>query len=96
MLALRGMSRLLSRTDAPDIICEISEPLLARMGSSGSEVRVYMKNMSYEMYRPVGGRLEIVRDTQEESEGSLGENYIFSKKPLAEQKSLRVPSFTGE
>lgn len=81
MLALRGMNLLLSSPDAPDLLCEINEPLLNRMGSSGDEVRSYLRSLGYDMYQPTSNGIQkVISHRLTVSEDLLGDNYLFSKR----------------
>lgn len=47
VLALKGASSILSRPDAPDVICEISENSLKQLGSSKEEIFSLMSSHGY-------------------------------------------------
>lgn len=47
VLALKGASKLLSRVDAPDVICEVSENSLKQMGSSKEDLFQMMALYGY-------------------------------------------------
>jgi FkbM family methyltransferase len=49
--ALTGGARLLSRPDAPDILCELNPYLLSRAGSSVGEVQGIFSSFGYRLYR---------------------------------------------
>ena len=90
MLALKGMRDLLSTPNAPDMLCEINEPLLKRMGSSGNEIYSYMSGMGYQMYQSSKRGLErVVAKEFAAHSDPLGDNYFFSKRlDLPEQFSI--------
>jgi FkbM family methyltransferase len=86
MLALRGMRALLSCPQAPTLLCEINEPLLQRMGSSGDELRSYLADLGYEAYELTeGGPRKLETSVRTLPVNLLGDNYVFAKKP-AEQR----------
>jgi FkbM family methyltransferase len=81
VLALRGMSKLLSGPQGPDVLCEVTDSLLKRMGSGGEELCRFLINLGYAPYKPVYHRLERTSTNGERITlpSNLGENYFFSK-----------------
>lgn len=59
LAALRGGRDLFSRTDAPVIVCEFSEPAARGMGHSTRELRALLEEYGYRLYRweTASGRL---------------------------------------
>ncbi len=77
MLALRGMSDLLSASRAPDLLCEVDDALLSRMGARAEDLCEFLSSLGFQIYRLTPRGLQVVNANSILS----GQNYYFSKWP---------------
>jgi hypothetical protein len=91
--ALRGMSRLLSREDAPAILYESNGHTLNIFGETPSNLIGLMEGYGYRCYLVGSGRLVRTRPGELQAQGCV--NYLATKRPLNALRSWRiVPSMS--
>lgn len=50
LLALRGMTKFLEKTNAPPVLCEVTDSFLKEMGASASELYKFMDDFGYKPF----------------------------------------------
>ncbi len=79
VMALRGMTGLLARRDAPDVMCEITPDYLHQLGSSAAELLGLFAAAGYTGLL-IGNRC-LTELPLSFGEGSGGENVLFTRQP---------------
>lgn len=76
LLALKGMRNLLERENGPDVMCEVTDRFLRKLGGSEQSLLMWMEERGYHAFRIEGDELEPVHKPL----GVFQYNVLFSKR----------------